>query len=187
MKFDLQTQFRGLEPSDFISNSVWDHTEKLGQFCDRIISCHVTVSAPHHHKHQGRLYGVQVRLLVPGGEVVATTDTSLNAAHEDVYVAVRDAFDAARRQLEDFISRQRGLNKERHGPARGKVVRIYPQDDYGFIITPDFREIYFHRNAILKGGFDRLQVGDRVRFSEEMGEKGPQVTSMSLAGRGGVL
>lgn len=187
MKYPLQTQFRGMEPSDFISNDIWDHAEKLERFYDRIMSCHVIVSAPHHHKHQGKVYHVQVRIHFPGGDINVTTEPEQNAAHEDVYVAIRDVFDAVRRRLEDFVRRQRGVAKERHVPAHGKVVRIFPNEDCGFINTPDNREIYFHKNSVLNNEFDQLKIGDEVRFSEESGEKGPQVTSMRRLGHSGHL
>jgi cold shock CspA family protein len=185
VNFILQTQFLGMDPSDFVANNVWDHAKKLERFHDRIVSCHVVISAPHHHKHQGNRYHVQIRLHVPGGEVIVTTEPAQNPAHSDVYVAIHDAFDAGRRRLEDFIRRQRSVVKERAVPAHGKVARIFPYEGYGFITTADQREIYFHRNSVLNDEFDRLEVGDEVRFSEEAGEKGPQVSSMKRVGHSG--
>jgi cold shock CspA family protein len=58
------------------------------------------------------------------------------------------------------------------------VARIFPQDGYGFIATPEGRELYFHRNSVLEPGFDQLEVGTEVRFDEEMGEQGLQATSV---------
>jgi cold shock CspA family protein len=185
INFILQTQFLGMEPSDFVANNVWDHVKKLERFHDRIVSCHVVISAPHHHKHQGNTYHVQIRLHVPGGEIIVTTEHEKNPAHSDVYVAVHDAFDAGRRRLEDFVRRQRSVMKEKAAAAHGKVVRIFPDDGFGFITTTDDREIYFHRNSVVGDEFDRLKVGDEVRFSEEAGEKGPQVSSMKRVGHSG--
>jgi len=184
MRVPMQLQFRGLEPSDFISNSVWDHVEKLEGFYDRMTSCSVTVSAPHHHKHLGKIYQVKVHIYLPGGEIWASTEGEHNQAHEDVYVCIRDAFQMARRRLEDFIRKQRVMVKSKPNFEKGKVVRLFPNEDCGFISTFDEREIYFHRHAVANGHFDELRIGDRVRFSEELGEKGPQVTSMSPLGKG---
>ena len=180
MKFPLQIQFKDIEESDFVSNAVWDHADKLERFYDRIISCHVTVSLPHQHQHKGNIYHIQTRLHVPGEEIVINSEPEMNAAHKDVYVAIRDAFDATKRRLEDYIRRKRGLVKSHHAPAHGKVTTIFPDEEFGFIRTTDNREIYFHKNSVLDDEFEKLKIEYEVRFSEEMGEKGPQVTSMSL-------
>lgn len=182
MNFPLQIQFKNMERSDFVYNDIFEHAEKLERFYDRITSCHIVVSAPHQHHHQGKIYHIQIRLHIPNGDVVVTTDPEKNRAHEDAYVAVRDAFDAVRRQLEDFIRRERGEVKERITPPHAKVIRIFPNEGCGFISTPDNREIYFHEHSVLNKEFNALRIGDEVRFSEEMGEKGPQVTSMSKVG-----
>jgi ribosomal subunit interface protein len=172
-----------MESSDFVYNDIWDHAEKLERFFDRIISCQAVVSAPHRRRHQGKIYHVQVRLYVPGEDTFVNTEPEKNAAHEDVYVAIRDAFDAVRRKLEDHVRQMRGLKKETYGPALGKVARLFANEDYGFLVTQDNREIYFHKNSVLNHAFERLKIGDEVRFSEEMGEKGPQATSMTIKGR----
>ncbi len=187
MNFPLNIQFRDMDESDFVSDAVWNHAEKLERFFDRIMSCHVIVSAPHHHRHQGKIYHVDVRMHVAGGDIFVTTEPEQNAAHEDVYVAIRDAFDAVKRRLEDFVRVRRGLVKDRHPEAHGKVIKLFPDDGYGFINASDNREIYFHENSVLNHEFDKLRIGDEVRFSEEIGEKGPQVTSMSRLGHSGHL
>ncbi|MGE4131979.1 MAG: HPF/RaiA family ribosome-associated protein [Bdellovibrionales bacterium] len=182
MKFPLQVQFRGMAESDFVYNDIWDHAEKLEKFFDRIVSCHVVVSAPHRHRHQGKIYHLQIRIHVPDGNLFVTTEPEKNNAHEDVYVAIRDAFDSVRRQLEDYIRRKRGFVKANERESVGKVEKLFPNEDYGFIVTRDNRELYFHKNSVLNQEFGQLRVGDEVRFSEEMGEKGPQVTSMTCVG-----
>jgi cold shock CspA family protein len=98
-------------------------------------------------------------------------------------VAVRDAFDVARRQLEDFVRHQRGDVKSHETPPHARVSKLFPEGGYGFLETPDGREIYFHRNSVLHEGFNRLKINSEVRFSEEMGEKGPQASSVTLIGK----
>src|SRR6185437_8968905 len=121
----------------------------LQKFYDRIMSGHVMVSVPNQHQQHDRIYHIQVRLNLPGGEIFAMTDPEKNLAHEDVYVAIRDAFDSTRRQLEDFIRRQRGFVKKDRIEAHAKVMKLFPTDGYGFICTQDDREIYFHENSVL--------------------------------------
>lgn len=187
MKFPLQIQFRDMEESDFVSNAVWNHAEKIEKFFDGIIACHVIVSAPHQHHHQGKIYHVQVRLNVAGGDIFVNTEPEKNAAHEDVYVAIRDAFDAVRRQLEDLVRIKRRFVKKRNIEAHAKVTKLFLGKGYGFISTPEGRELYFHENSVLNHEFNQLKIGDEVRFSEESGENGPQVTSMSRVGHSGHL
>jgi len=114
--------------------------------------------------------------------VVVGRHPAEHAAHHDIYVAIRDAFDAARRQLADHVRRRRGQVKERVGPPHGVVLR--KGDDYGFLADDDGREIYFHRNSVV-GGFDDVIAGDEVRFTEEMGDEGPQATSVVPVGKSG--
>lgn len=183
IQFPLKIQFRDVERSDKIYNAIWDRVERLASFYNRIVSCEVVVSTPHQHRVDGLIYHIQIRLYVPGEDIFIGTEPELNGAHKDPFVAVRDAFDAAQRKLEDLIRRERGYVKVKEPPqSRAKVVRVFPQDECGFLLTPEGREIYFHKNALLNENFEKLAVGDEVRFSEELGEKGPQATSLSLMG-----
>src|SRR5690606_13269610 len=105
MKLPLQIVFRHLDPSDAIEAKVRERAEQLERYADDIMSCRVVVEAAHKPRHRGRLYHVRVDLKVPGAEIVASREPEMDHAHEDVYVAIRDAFDAARRRLEDYERR----------------------------------------------------------------------------------
>jgi len=108
MKIPMQVTFRGMEKSEAVEASVLEHAKKLDQFCDHIISCRAVIEAPHHHKHKGNIYHVSIDITAPGKEIAVTRDPSKHQAHEDIYVAIRDAFNAARRQLQDYTRKQRG-------------------------------------------------------------------------------
>src|SRR3546814_20932899 len=86
-----------------------------------------------------------------------------NQAHEDVYVALRDAFNAARRRLEDHSRKQAGRVKTHEVPPHGKIARLFGYEGYGFIETPDGRAIYFHKNSLVDAEFDKLAEGPEVR------------------------
>lgn len=101
MQIPLKIDFHGLEPSGFIEQRIRERAAKLPRFYDRIVSCRVTVEAPHHHHRRGNLYAVHIALGVPGGTLIVNRDRGQDAAHADVYVAIRDAFDAAERRLEE--------------------------------------------------------------------------------------
>lgn len=183
MQLPLQITFRNMEASEAMEQNVREHAEKLDQFYDRIMGCRVMVEAQHRHHHQGTVYHVRIDLTVPGGELVVSHEREKDHAHEDVYVAIRDAFDAARRQLEDFGRRQRLEVKTHVAQAHGRISQLYPEQDYGIIETPDGREIYFHRSSVVNFDFDHLEIGKKVRYHEEMGEQGPQASSVMVEGK----
>jgi len=108
MRLPLQVTFRNMDRSSALEADIGDKAAKLDQFYDQIMSCRVVVEAGHKHHHKGNLYGVSINISVPGRDLVVSRNPSENQAHEDAYVAVRDAFEAARRQLEDFARTRRG-------------------------------------------------------------------------------
>lgn len=183
MQVPLQIRFNNLEPSDAVEANVRKHVERLEHFCDDIVSCRVILEAPHKHHHQGNVYRVTVDVRTPGDESVASRASPRHHAHEDIYVAIRDAFDAVQRQLQDHVRKVRGKVKAHEPPAHGRITELYPAGDYGTITDSDGREIYFHRNSVLGADFDSLDIDAEVRFVEEAGEKGPQASSVHLTGR----
>ena len=114
MKIPLQISFRDIEHSDAVEARIREKVEKLELYFDRITSCRVVVEAPHRHNHKGKLYHVRVDLTLPGEEIVVARDPKDAHAHEDIYVAIRDSFEAARRQLKKHV---RQLRQSRHKPA----------------------------------------------------------------------
>jgi cold shock CspA family protein/ribosome-associated translation inhibitor RaiA len=207
MEIPLQITFRNMLPSGAIENAIREKASKLDSFYGRILSCRVIVEAPHRHHRKGKAYEVRIDLTVPGAELVInrapkhlkaaklllsersekelveTHEPSKHAAHGDPYVAIRDAFNAAGRKLQDFARRQSGAVKPHNGQISGRVVRLFPEAGYGFLETSDGREIYFHGHSVLEPGFDRLDVGSEVHFVEEEGEKGPQASTVQFVGK----
>jgi ribosomal subunit interface protein len=103
----LQITFRHLAPSEAIAAKVQERAAKLERFAEHITGCHVVIEAPHRHQHQGTLYHVTIDLVVPGGQLIVNRAPQQHHAHEDAYVAIRDAFDAAIRRLEELFQRRR--------------------------------------------------------------------------------
>lgn len=103
MQVPPQITIRDIEHSDALETHIRDKVNKLDEFFDRIMSCRVVVEMPHKHHHQGKQFNVRLDIGVPGSELVVNRDHA-----EDVYVALRDAFDAAKRQLEDYARKMRG-------------------------------------------------------------------------------
>jgi len=184
MQIPLQITFRDMEPSEAVEARIREKAAKLEQYYDRIMSCRVMVESPHGHHHQGRLFQVRIDLTVPDGELVVNqAHHHRDHSHEDVYVALRDAFNAMQHQLQSHVQKRRGRVKQHEAPPGGHVISLNPEEDYGRIGTPDGRTIYFHRNSVLNGGFDGLEVGAEVRFAEETGEQGPQASSVMPVGK----
>lgn len=183
MQLPLQITFSNMEPSDAIKANIHEKAEKLDHYCDHIMSCRVVVEAPHKHHHQGKLYHIKIDITVPKGEIVVSRNTDQNHAHEDIYVAIRDAFNAATRQLEDYTRQERAEVKHHEAPKHGSVTEIVTKQDYGTIKTDDGRLIYFHRNSVLNNAFDKLKPGSEVRFDEEQGDNGPQASTVRIIGK----
>jgi len=182
MQIPLQLSFKNMDPSPAIEARIREKVAKLEQFHGRIVGCTVVVEAPHRHQHKGKLYNVRIDLSVPGKDVHIGRSGPQNRAHEDVYVAIRDAFNAAGRLLEDQSRRMRGDVKTHEAPDHGRVVRLFP--DYGFATTPDGQEVYFHRNSVANDAFDKLEVGSEVRIVlAPDGVEGPQASTVTPVGK----
>lgn len=174
MKTPLEVVFRNLERSDAITARVEEKAERLEQFFDHILRCRVVVEAPHRHHHRGKLYSVGIEISVPGKHIVVNHTGPANHAHEDVYVAIRDAFKAATRQLEDHVRTVRGKVKTHEVPPHGRVLQISPEEGHGIVQTADGQEVFFNRSSVPNGGFDDLEVGTEVRITLALEEHGKQ-------------
>ena len=117
MQVPLQITFRHMDPSAALEARIHQRAQELEEFYDRITSCHVTVECQHHHHRQGNMFEVSIDLAVPGREIVIGRNGGNNHAHEDAHVAVRDAFDALRRRVEDNI---RIMRRQVKSPTEGQ-------------------------------------------------------------------
>jgi cold shock CspA family protein/ribosome-associated translation inhibitor RaiA len=197
----VQVTFRGIDHSDAVEYDVRERLAWLEQFHRNIMRCQVVLEIPHRHRHNGRHVHVRLELTVPGHEpIVVSHEPSLHAgardAEEEVHrktsevesvrryahVAVREAFDVARRLLEDVARVDRRVVKSHETPAHGEVAQLEAADGYGFIRAGE-RLIYFNRASVLEDHFDDLAVGARVAFAEEQGEKGPQASTVRVLGK----
>lgn len=183
MELEPEITFRNLPHSDALEENIRQRISKLDQYFEHIMSCSVVVEAGHKHHHKGNLYHVRIALTVPGKELVVSRNPKKHQAHEDPYVTVRDAFNAAQRQLEDYARKIRNDVKTHEAPDHGRVAELSASRDFGRIETPDGREVYFHRNSLLDSDFKKLKEGDEVRFVEEQGDKGPQASTVKKIGK----
>jgi len=116
MQVPLQITIRGIEHSEALETHIRDKVDKLEEFFDHITSCRVVVELPHKHHQQGKQFNVRLDIGVPGSEIVVNRDHA-----EDVYIALRDAFAAAKRKIEDYARKIRGDVKT-HEPKRPREI-----------------------------------------------------------------
>lgn len=185
MTIPIKITCRNIDPSDAVEKAIREHAEKLESFDDRIHWCNVGVEAEGKHQNKGRIYRIAINLGLPGKTITTNRAGPHNPAHADIYVAIRDAFNAAQRQVEDFARVRRADVKTHEAPTHGRVVRLFPDDGYGFIETADGQEVYFHRNSVVEGEFAKLAVDSEVRVEIAYGEseKGPQATTVRPVGK----
>ena len=184
----MQTQpeivFEGVPATPQIKDAIDAHLAELERRWGRITACRVVVKGPGQRHRQGGLYDVHIRIALPDGREVNVTRTPLSdQRHSDLTFAVDDAFKHARRQLQDEVRQMQGHTKSHYDSATATVLRIDPSGEFGFLETNDGQEIYFHRNSVVGRGASRLQVGSRVTYVEESGEKGPQAKTVKVMGK----
>ena len=185
MEIPLTVKFRGMSDSPALETHIRKWADRLDALHDRIVRCDVVVDAPHRHRRQGGPFHVRVTLQLPGGDLAISRDPGADQAHEDPYVAVRDAFRALRRRLEDHVShRLRREVKAHEAPQHGRISYLDVEGEWGYLESADARRVYFHRNSVV-GGITRITLGDEVRFAEEAGDKGPQASTVTPVGNHG--
>lgn len=179
MQIPLQITFRHINSSESVEARIREKVDRLSRFKDRITSCRVAVEAVR-RQNVVKLFRVRVNITYPGGEIAVAREHHDAQSHEGVYVAITDAFEAARRQLMDKAERQAGIVKSHEVPPHGVVDRIFANEGYGFVRMPDGQEVYFHRNAVVDNGFDALEAGAKVRCEVAEGEgiKGAQASTV---------
>lgn len=183
MELPLEITFRNLESSEAMDTLIRGEAEGLDRLYSEIMRCRVTVEEPHKHQNKGKLYRVKIALTVPGKELVVNKGSDEHHEHEDVYVAISDAFNAIGKQLKEHTSRLRSDVKTHEVPPHGKISELNAEKGYGMIESSDGREIYFHKNSLLNAKFDELEVATEVRFAEEEGDKGPQASTVKVIGK----
>lgn len=177
-----EVAFRGLEPSDALKARILEGIEDLEEVYDHLVSCRVMVEDTTAARHSGKIYRVRLEIGVPNQTVVVDRTPRQADEMRDVYQAVKHAFDVGRRQLDELKDKQRRDVKTPELPPHGRVIKRFITDDgtrYGFLLSGDGREIYFHENAVAEVDFDDLEVGTEVRYTERRGDEGPQASTVA--------
>jgi cold shock CspA family protein len=183
MQMPLEIAFTDIAPSDALKFLIEQEAKTLDEFHSHITSCRVAVSLPEKRHRSGAPFDIRVLVrMPPGKEIAVARPAADHPEREHAEVAVREVFDAARRQIQDQIRRMRGDVKAHAAEGYGRVARLVRDDGFGFIETADGRELYFHRNAVSGHGYDRLEEGTEVTFTEDMGDKGPRAVTVHALG-----
>lgn len=200
MQLPPSITFRGVERSEDLEADILSRVRRLETFFRPIMACRVLVEFSERRHGSGNRYHVRIDLTVPEQEIVVKHEASRRAEaralglsklprpaepdpeHKHVRVAIREAFDVARRRLQDYARRRRRAVKAHIAMPRGHVVRLPRGKPYGFLEAADGHEVYFQKGSVLNDAFDRLKVGTVVAFVEEKGEKGPQASTVRMTG-----
>jgi len=183
----LQIIFHHIDKSEALEERTREEIQKLGQFHPAIKNCRVVIEQLHRHHRQGNLFHVRIDLHIKGHTLIAQREPGLNHTYADVYVALRDAFKAMRRQLEDLVRHQQGNVKHHEEKPHGHITEISTDKTFGRIESVEGRWLYFHRNSLIGGDLDKLQVGTPVYYVEDSGEDGPQASSVYPVGKHHIL
>jgi len=190
MQTPLEIDFQGLQANEQLRACVTRNVSMLEERFGRITACRVVIKGPSERHRKGGAFDVSIRLTLPQGREVdigrsegrpeiTETDNRLL----DPVIALNDAFKRARRRLQDQARRMQGHVKVHEAPPIATVARFDDAAGFGFLETPDGREVYFHKNSILDDGARAVAPGTRVTFFEEMGDKGPQASTVKVLGK----
>jgi cold shock CspA family protein len=174
MQIPLHLSCDGVDLSSVQRVMIEGAVANLERFFGRLVGCHVAVSVPNRRMDGDPIaWTFRLALTVPGRVLTVTRQSKASFGE-----ALDDAFHVARRQLQDYAREMRGEVKLRVQEPRGWVSQLRPEKGFGFITAEDGHELYFHRNSVPEGGFDRLAIGAEVRFVEVEGNRGPQASTV---------
>jgi cold shock CspA family protein/ribosome-associated translation inhibitor RaiA len=180
----LEIAFHNLDSSPAIETEIRSRVDKLATRYRHLTGCRVAVERLHNQHRTGNIFDVHITLSVPGRDLAVSRQpkkAKQRYAHPDIHTSIRDAFDAAERQLESFKGQLRDDTSAPSANAMaGRVMLIEPDADHGFLETPTGTQLYFHRDSVTNARFEDLQQGDSVHYVEEEGDAGPVATKVRI-------
>lgn len=173
MESEPHITFRNLDSSPLLREHILTRIAELEKYHPGIIGCDVVVEAPVKKQHTGGRFDVHLTVFVPGEDINVTRGVGRSDATEDVNLAIHKAFDAARRALKEKKRKMDAVEVKPKPPVQhGTIDRVFADEDFGFIKGDNQREVFFQRDTLTKGDWEKMAPGTRVRFDEEFGEKG---------------
>jgi cold shock CspA family protein/ribosome-associated translation inhibitor RaiA len=160
----MQITIRDMPSCEALEAQIGRMAGKLFMLFTHLIACRVILEIAHKNHLRGEHFNVRICLDVPGNEIVVSLQH-----HMDLCVALRDAFVAARHQLEDYARRLQRETRVHCAEKYGHVVRIFHRQGFGIITSADGGLRYFDRDSVINLSFERLQPGNEVKFVDAMG------------------
>lgn len=186
MQIAPEITYRNIEKTEAINSLIQEKIAKLEQFCDYMNSCRVVIEKAHTHPDSGSPYKVSIDITIPHGrEIAVNHNPDKGKQYPPLEVVIRDAFEAARRQVVGLSTEQKGERKVHSEQQISAIItKLFPEQGYGFLKAIDTgEEIYFHHNSVVNEDFAQLEIGNGVRFKETQGEMGLQATTVQIIDR----
>jgi ribosome-associated translation inhibitor RaiA/cold shock CspA family protein len=188
MQIPVEIAFHNLPKADWAEEKIRDHVARLEEIYDRLVTCRIRVDQRNTNSNNTLPPVVRIEMSVPGHKdlVVAHEPDRLQRKFQspDLHNAINEAFRIAERQLSQYKDQIKDYTAEvRHEASNeylGQVAEITPDRDSGFLMTASGSLLYFHRNGILSGDFDKLKVGTEVHYVEDVGDTGPIATKVRV-------
>ena len=191
MKIQPEITYRNLEQSDAINQLITEKIAKLERLCSYMNRCEVVLEKTQDRPKTGSPYRVRIDITIPPNhEIVGESHPSEQKQYVGLDTVVREAFSKAERQVKDLTQKQRESEHSKQHQAidtTAIVTKLFREDGYGFIKSLDMdEEVYFHRNSVIHGDFDRIELGTGVRYTAVEGEQGLQASSVHIVDKPGV-
>lgn len=172
--------FRNVDSSPAVEAHIRQRFDELEKYHSRIVGCRVVLHADK-KKISGRDFEVQLTISVPGPDIYIARKVGRSEAADDVNLAIHKVFDAARRKLKEQGEKMSGHQTKIYPVVlHGTIDRLFPGEGYGFIKANDGKEVYFERDNLTTGNWNDVAVDQKVRFREEIGEKGPYAINVAV-------
>lgn len=185
MQTGVEIVFHNMDRSPAVEAKVRERVERLERRFGRLTSRRATLDAPHRHHRKGKHYAVRLEAHVPTGILTIDREPGDNFAHQDILVAIRDAFDAMERKIKAWAETHSGRPEAHVAPLQGRIAELHSDRDFGQIALTDGRLVYFHRHSVLEGNFDDLARGDTVELAVAEGDSpnGPHASTVRSISR----
>jgi ribosome-associated translation inhibitor RaiA/cold shock CspA family protein len=188
MQVPLEIAFHNIESSDWAEQEIRTRVADLERIYDRLISCRVRIDQRNKDLTGTIPPVVHIELGIPGrGEIVVSHEPDhllRKYQHPDLHKAINEAFRVAERRLydlkEQLDDRSKGVAHDAENQSLGQIAEMRADQDFGFLLTKEGGLLYFHRNSVLTGDFDRLSRGDEVHYNEAIGDTGPIATKVRV-------
>jgi cold shock CspA family protein/ribosome-associated translation inhibitor RaiA len=188
LQVPLEIAFHNIESSEWAEQEIRARVAEFERLYERLVSCRVRIDQRAKDLSGAIPPVVHIELGIPGRKdlVVSHEPDHLLRKYQrpDLHKAINEAFRIAERRLldlkDELNDRSKGVTHDSENQSLGQVAEVTPEQDFGFLMTKEGGLLYFHRNSLLTGDFDRLARGDEVHYNEDVGDTGPIATKVRV-------